>query len=55
MATGKRRLRAEMDLFLKVGDTCIFGTGQDDSFTVGAIQYTVQAMPAMARMEVTEA
>jgi hypothetical protein len=55
MATGKRRIRAEMDLFLRVGDTCVYGTGEDDAMTVGAIQYTVQAQPAMAVMEVTEA
>jgi len=54
-ANGKRRLRCELDLFLRVGDTCIFGTGEADSLVVGAIQYTVQAVPAMAVMEVTEA
>jgi hypothetical protein len=54
-ADGKRRIRCEIDMFLRVGDTCVYGTGPSDSILVGAIQYQVRANPATAVMEVTEA
>ena len=53
-ADGKRRLRGEVDLFLRCGDTVEFVlAGQDDSFIVGSISYTVG--PNQATMEVAEA
>ena len=54
-STGKRRLRGALDIFLRCGDTCIYGDGGTDYFTVGGITYQVQAKPAEAIMEVTEA
>jgi len=52
---GKRRIRAEMDLFLRCGDTCIYGSGGNDYFTVGSITYYVSAKPPALYMEVMEA
>ena len=52
---GKRRVRADLDLFLRVGDTCIYGTGGNDYFVVGLITYWVSANPAQFYMEVKEA
>ncbi len=52
-ADGKRRVRALLDLFLRIGDTCIYGTGGGDWFTVGYISYTVST--ELTIMEVTEA
>jgi hypothetical protein len=52
---GKRRIRAALDLFLRVGDTCIYGTGGNDYFTVGQISYWVAAKPPSVNMEVQEA
>jgi hypothetical protein len=54
-ADGKRRIRADLDTFLRVGDVCIYGSGANDYFTVGEIQYIVQALPATMTMEVVEA
>jgi hypothetical protein len=51
---GKRRIRTAPDLFLRVGDTCIFGTGINDSLIVAVITYVVQASPAYVTMEVSE-
>ncbi|MCK9362150.1 MAG: hypothetical protein M0P74_00885 [Syntrophales bacterium] len=52
---GKRSIRANMDLFLRPGDTCIYGNGGNDYFTVGMITYWVSAVPATFYMEVQEA
>jgi hypothetical protein len=54
-ADGKRRIRADLDLFLRCGDTCIYGTGGNDYFVVGSITYWVAAYPAAVFMEVGEA
>ena len=54
-ANGKRRVRANLDLFLRVGDCCVYGTDGNDYFTVGQISYIVSAVPPSAIMEVTEA
>lgn len=54
-ADGKRRVRADLDLFLRPGDTCIYGTGANDYFVVGSITYWVSANPAGEFMEATEA
>jgi hypothetical protein len=54
-ADGKRRVRANMDLFLRCGDTCIYGDGANDYFVVGMITYWVAARPAAYVMEVQEA
>lgn len=52
-ADGKRRVRALLDLFLRIGDTCIYGSGASDYMTVGYITYTVSVNQTI--MEVTEA
>jgi hypothetical protein len=52
-ADGKRRVRALLDLFLRIGDTCVYGSGASDYMTVGYITYTVIVNQAI--MEVTEA
>lgn len=52
-ATGRRRIRATVDLFLKPKDTCVYGTGETEKFTVGQIMYSVGERSAI--MEVTEA
>lgn len=52
-ADGKRRVRALLDLFLRIGDTCIYGSGVGDYMTVGYITYTVSVNKTS--MEVTEA
>jgi len=52
-ADGKRRVRALLDLFLRIGDTCVYGTGASDYLTVGYITYTVSVNQTI--MEVTEA
>lgn len=52
-ATGRRRIRATVDLFLKPKDICVYGTGESEKFTVGQIIYTVNERSAT--MEVTEA
>lgn len=54
-ADGKRRIRADFDLFLRVGDLCIYGPGGNDWFVVGMITYWATATPAMMYMEVQEA
>lgn len=54
-ADGKRRIRCALDMFLKVGDICIYGTGGGDYFTVGQISCWVSAKPVMVFMEVQEA
>lgn len=53
-ADGKRRVRADLDLFLRVGDTCVYGTGANDFFVVGQITYWVTADPPAVFMEVQE-
>lgn len=52
-ANAKRRIRATLDTFLRVGDTCIFGTDAADRFIVGSIYYAIDTTQAI--MEVTEA
>jgi hypothetical protein len=54
-ADGKRRIRCDLDMFLKVGDTCIYGTGGGDYFVVGQITCWVAAKPPAVFMEVQEA
>ena len=54
-ADGKRRVRADLDLFLRVGDTAIYGDGATDYFVVGTISYFVGAEPVQMIMEVGEA
>lgn len=50
---GKRRLRGEVDTFLRIGDTVQYVLGGESrSFVVGQISYTVN--PAQAIMEVGE-
>lgn len=51
-ADGKRRIRALFDLFLRIGDTCIYGTGGTDYMVVGYITYSVNVEQTI--MEVTE-
>lgn len=53
-AEGKRRVRANLDPFVRCGDTCIYGTGENDYFIVGAITCWVTAKPAWYFMEVSE-
>jgi hypothetical protein len=53
-ADGRRRLRGSVDLFLRCGDTVEYSLGgEEDSFLVGQISYTVG--PNQADMEVAEA
>jgi len=52
-ANTKRRIRAKFDTFLRIGDNCIYGTGDSDYMTVGYISYIVDTTQAI--MEVTEA
>lgn len=52
-ASGHRRIRAAVDLFLKPNDVCVYGTGESEYFTVGQITYSVNERSAT--MEVTEA
>jgi hypothetical protein len=52
-AAGKRRIRSLPDLFLKPGDTLIYGTGGNDYLIVAQITYYVDTRQAI--MEVTEA
>jgi hypothetical protein len=54
-ADGKRKVRADLDLFLRVGDTCIYGEDGNDYFKVGLITYIVSADPVQTIMEATEA
>lgn len=54
-ADGKRRVRADLDLFLRVGDTAIYGDGATDYFIVGTISYFVGAEPLQMIMEAGEA
>lgn len=54
-AEGKRRIRANFDQFIRCGDTCIYGTGGNDYFIVGAITCWVTAKPAGYFMEASEA
>lgn len=54
-ADGKRRVRANLDLFLRCGDNCIYGTGIGEYFTVGQISAWVNADPVAEFMEATEA
>jgi hypothetical protein len=49
---GKRRIRADMDYFLRCGDICQF---DDDEMVVGSISYTVVAKPSFMSMEISEA
>jgi hypothetical protein len=53
LVSGKTTIRADMDLFLRVGDVCIYGSEAAERFTVGQISYTVG--PYQAIMQVTEA
>lgn len=54
-AAGKRRIRANLDPFIRCGDTCIYGTGGNDYFVIGRITCWVTANPAGYFMEVIEA
>lgn len=54
LSTGKRVIKADLDIFLRCSDICIYGSGINDYFTVGHIKYTVKALPAAVNMEVTE-
>lgn len=54
-AEGKRRIRAKSDHFIRCGDTCIYGTGGNDYFVVGAITCWVVASTAEYFMEASEA
>ena len=54
-ADGKRRVRCNMDLFLRCGDTCIYGQETSDQFIVGAITYWASASPFLESMEAVEA
>jgi hypothetical protein len=49
---GRRRIRCTMDLFLRPQDICVFGSGANDSMTVGTITYIVSDKSAV--MQVTE-
>jgi len=53
--TGKRRIRANLDPFIRCGDTCVYGTGGNDYFVIGRITCWVTANPAGYFMEVIEA
>ncbi len=52
-ADGKRRVRALLDLFLRIGDNCIYGSNPGDKMIVGYITYTVSTTQTL--MEVVEA
>ena len=53
-ADGKRRIRTEVDMFLRPGDTAVYEIdGADESYIAGQISYTVG--PNQSQMEVTEA
>jgi hypothetical protein len=54
LATGKRTITAELDLFLRCGDTYIYGDGGTDYITVGTIEYTVNLRNAQADMTAKE-
>jgi hypothetical protein len=54
-ASGKRRVRGDIDFQLSCGDICTYGDGVGENIVVGAISYAVQALPAMAFMEIEEA
>ena len=54
-ANGKRRVRANFNLFLRCGDVCIYSNDPGDRFTVGNISYFVGAEPVQMIMEVGEA
>lgn len=51
-ASGRKRIRAAVDLFLKPNDVCVYGAGESEYFTVGQITYSVNERSAT--MEVTE-
>lgn len=50
---GKRRIRTVPNMFLKPGDVCVYGTGEDSRFVVGQIAIWVDIQ--QATMEVIEA
>ena len=52
---GKRRIRGNVDFRLRCGDICAYGSEPGEEIVVGAITYSVAALPAMATMEVEEA
>ncbi|HHT9136481.1 MAG TPA: DUF2341 domain-containing protein [Candidatus Wunengus sp. YC60] len=54
-ANGKRRVRANFNLFLRCGDVCIYSNDPGDRFTVGNISYFVGAEPVQMIMEAGEA
>ena len=51
-ADGRSRIMAPVDMFLRPGDTCIYGPEPSDRLVVDLIQYYVQAKPPSSRMEV---
>lgn len=51
-SSGRKRIRANIDLFLKPNDVCVYGSGVSDYFTVGQITYSVNINNAI--MEVVE-
>jgi len=55
LSSGKRQIVCdEVDLFLRCGDTFIYGEGGNDYIFVGSIGYEVNANPVVTRMTVTE-
>lgn len=54
-SAGKQRIRADINLFLRPGDCCIYGDDDNDYMFAGQITYYVQALPVAAFMEVEEA
>ena len=53
-ADGYRRIRAGMDLFLRIGDVAIYGDLPGEELIVRGITYSVSSKPPRATMEVTE-
>jgi len=51
-SSGRKRIRAAIDLFLRPNDICVYGDGLDDCFVVGQITYNVTIEDA--NMEVVE-
>ena len=51
-SSGRKRIRANIDLFLRPNDVCVYGSGVSDYFTVGQITYSVNINNAI--MEVVE-
>ena len=54
MADGRRRVRYPIDLFMRPGDICVYGSASHERFTVGTVTHIVAARPPRADMEVSE-